>query len=138
MIISDTFGYEVNLGKENLYIAACYIPHKESNYYSRFGLEHDDPITNLSQGMLVFEKLVKVFHMGDFNARVRKYQNTEILEENIVDPGLLHDSKDCIMMDYGRILIHMLDCTDMIVLNGINVFPLTNVLTCLLPQVDEV
>ena len=71
--------------------------------------------------------------MGDFNARVRKYQNIEILKENTVDPPcLLRDSKDCIVMDYGRILIHMLDCTDMIVLNGINVFPLTKVITYLL------
>ena len=59
MIISDTFDLEVNLGKEILYMAACYIPHKESNYYSRFGLECCDLII-----MLVFKKLVKVFIMG--------------------------------------------------------------------------
>ena len=35
-------------------------------------------------------------------------------------------------MDYGRILVHILDCTSLIVLNVINVFPLTNVLKCLL------
>ena len=34
-----------------------------------------------------------------------------------MEPCVLRDSKDCIVMDYGRILI--------------NVFPLTNVLTCL-------
>ena len=48
-----------------------------------------------------------------------------------MNPCLLRDSKYCIMTDYGRILMHMLDCTNLIVLNGINVFPLTNVLTCL-------
>ena len=31
--------------------------------------------------------------MGDFNARVGKYQNMEIMEENIADPCLLCDSK---------------------------------------------
>ena len=68
--------------------------------------------------------------MGEFNARVQIYQNMDILEENVVDPFLLHDSKDCIVMDYGRILIHMLDYTNLIILNDINVFSLTNVITC--------
>ena len=36
------------------------------------------------------------------------------------------------MSDYGKLLIHMLNCTNLIVLNGIKAFPLTNVLTCLL------
>ena len=94
-------------------------------------MECDDPFTDLCLDILVFEKHVKVFILGDFNARVGKYQNTEILEENIVNPFLLRESKDCIVTDYGRILIHMLDWTTMIVLNDINVFFLTNLLTCL-------
>ena len=76
----------------------------------------DDPFTYLCQDILVFEKLGKVLIMGDFNARVGKYQNTRISEK---DRGSLSITwlKNCIVMDYGRILI--------------NVFPLTNVLTCL-------
>ena len=58
----------------------------------------DDPFTYLCQDILVFEKLGKVLIMGDFNARVRKYQNIEISKENTVDPPcLLRDSKDCIL-----------------------------------------
>ena len=34
------------------------------------------------------------------------------------------------MLDYGNILIHMIN-TNLIVLNGINVFPFINVLKCL-------
>ena len=74
-------------------MVACNIPHKESNYYGRFGLERDNPFTGFCQDILVFEKLGKVLITGDFNARVGKYQNMDILEENIVDPCLLHDSK---------------------------------------------
>ena len=33
---------EINMGKENIYIDACDIYHKESNYSSRFELERDD------------------------------------------------------------------------------------------------
>ena len=49
-----------------------------------------------------------------------------------MDPCVLHDLNDCIVTDYEIILMHiMLDYTNLIVLNGINVFPLTNVLICL-------
>ena len=54
-----------------------------------------------------------------------------------MDLGLLHDSKDCIVTDYGRILIHMLDWTTMIVLNDINVFFLTNLRGLLMPAVNN-
>ena len=65
---------EINLGKENLYIAACYITNKELNYYSRFGLERDDPFIDLCQDILVFEKLGKVLIMGDFTSlKILKY-----------------------------------------------------------------
>ena len=56
------------------------------------------------------QNLTKGVIMGDCNARVGKYQNMDILEENIVDPCLLRDSKDCVVTNYGRIRIHMLDC----------------------------
>ena len=71
---------------------------KDSNYYNTFGLERDDHVANLCQDKIVFEKLGKVLIMGDFNARVGKYQNMEISEENIVDPCLLRDSNDCIVI----------------------------------------
>ena len=122
---------EINLGKENLYIAACYIPHKESNYYNKFGLQHDDPFPYLCRDILVFERLGKLLIVENFNATVGKIKNMEISRKNILDPCLLHDSKDCMVMNYGIILIHMLDCTNLIVLNGRSVFPWTNVLTCL-------
>ena len=83
---------------------------KDSNYYNTFGLERDDHVANLCQDKIVFEKLGKVLIMGDFNVRVGKYENMEISEENIVDPCVLRDSKDCIVTNYGRIRIHILDC----------------------------
>ena len=39
---------EVTLGKEKLYIVACYIPHKDSNYYGRFGLDCHDPFDRIT------------------------------------------------------------------------------------------
>ena len=65
---------EINLCKENLYIAACDILHEELNYYSRFGLEHDDSLIDVYQDILAFENLGKVLIMRDFNAKVGKYQ----------------------------------------------------------------
>ena len=52
-------------------------------------------------------------------------------EENVVEHCLLGDSEDCVMSDYGKLLIHMLNCTNLIILNGTKAFPSTNVLTCL-------
>ena len=50
---------EVTLGKEKLYIVACYIPHKDSNYYSRFGLDCDDPLQNYAMIYFHLRSLVK-------------------------------------------------------------------------------
>ena len=55
----------------------------------------------------------------------------ETFQEHLVQRRLLRDSKDCVMLDYGKRLIYMLNCTNLIILNGIKAFPLTNVLTCL-------
>ena len=44
---------------------------------------------------------------------------------------LLRESEDCVMSDYGKLMIHMLNCTNLIILNGTKAFPSTNVLTCL-------
>ena len=52
-------------------------------------------------------------------------------EENVVEHCLLHDLEDCVMSDYGKRLIRMLNCTNSIILNGIKAFSLINVLTCL-------
>ena len=96
------------MGKENLYIAGCYILHKELKNYNRFGLDGDEPFIDLHKNIPISKKLDKVLIMGNFNARVGKYQHMEIPEESIVDPCVLRDSKDCIVMNYGRLLIHML------------------------------
>ena len=34
---------------------ACYIPHKDSKYYSRFRLDCDDPFTELCHDIISFE-----------------------------------------------------------------------------------
>ena len=119
------------MGKEKLYIVACYNPHKDSNYYSRFGLDCDDLFTELCHDILSFEKLGKVLIMGDFNARGGNFQNVETFEENVIEHCLFRDSEDCVMLDYGKLLINMLNCTNLIILNCIKAFPLRNVLTCL-------
>ena len=57
----------------------------------------------------------------------------EAFEENVVEhcQTLLRDLKDCVMSDYEKLLIHTLNCTNLIILNVIKAFPSTNVLTCL-------
>ena len=89
MMISDTYGLRLIWAKRiSTKPHATFLIKNQTTNYSRFGLEHDDPFTNLCQDILNFEKLSKVLIMGEFNARVRIYQNTNILEENVVDPFL--------------------------------------------------
>ena len=104
---------EINLGKENLYIAACYITNKELNYYSRFGLEGDKLMSTVS------DKLHKVLITGDFNARVGKYKNMEISEGSIVDPCLLRGKGLYCDELWKNFLYICFNCTHLIVLNGI-------------------
>ena len=68
--------------------------------------------------------------VGDFNVGVGTHQNVEV-DDNVMVIDLMHESKNCIKSDYGRLLIHMLKCTHLNILNSTHVFPMTNVLTCL-------
>ena len=68
--------------------------------------------------------------LGDFNATVGTYQNVKVDNYAMVSYFMLH-SKDCIMSNYGRLLIHMLKCTNLHILNATDAFLMTNVLTCL-------
>ena len=52
------------------------------------------------------------------------------LEDNVMDTCPFRDSKNYIGLDYKRILIRMVDDTNLIVLNGIIDLPFTNFLPC--------
>ena len=53
------------------YVACCYIPHRESNYYKLNKLVCDDPFSYVCVvNILTYEKINKLLVMGDFNARV--------------------------------------------------------------------
>ena len=47
-------------------------------------------------------------------------------------PGSSCDLEHCILLDYGRILIHLLNGANLKILNDTHAFLMTNVLTCLL------
>ena len=51
------------------------------------------------------------------------------VDDNVIMLDLTGDSKDCIMSDYGKLLVDMLNCTNMKILNGTHEFTMTNVLS---------
>ena len=61
--------------------------------------------------------------VGDFNVGVGTHQNVEV-DDNVMVIDLMHESKNCIKSDYGRLLIHMLKCTNIHILNGTHAFPI--------------
>ena len=69
---------EITLCKDKLYVACCYIPHRESNYTYFYELDCNDPFSDVCVDILTYEKIGKVLVLGDFNARVGTYQNVEV------------------------------------------------------------
>ena len=86
-VTSDTYGWRLIWAKGILTQPHATFLIKS---HSRFGLEVGTQILSyIYVRHTCFQKLGKVLIMGDFNARVGKYQNMEIPKENIVDPCLL-------------------------------------------------
>ena len=68
---------EVTLCKDKLYLASCYIPHRESNYYKLYKLDSDDPCLNACADNITYVKIGKMLVVGDFNAESWTYQNVK-------------------------------------------------------------
>ena len=87
-------------------------------------MEHDDPFTALCLYIyLFFRSLVKCQLMWDFNASARNYQNMKMLEE-ICCGSLSITLLDGLDNWWIPIPMQMLDYKNLIVLKGIDVFPL--------------
>ena len=52
--------------------------------------------------------------------------------DNVKVSDLMCYLEDCIVLDYGMLHVHMLKCTNLHILYGIHVLPITNILMCLL------
>ena len=48
----------VILCKVKVYLACCYIPHRESNYYNLYELDLDGPYSSVRVDILTYEKIV--------------------------------------------------------------------------------
>ena len=70
---------------------------------------------SISPPFLKYEKIGKVLVVGDFVARIETYDNVMVLD-------LTCDLEDCTISNYGRLLIHMLKCTNLHILNGAHAF----------------
>ena len=57
-----------------MYIAECYIPHKESPFYARYRVDPQEPFEDLSMDVCTYLQQRHVMVLGDLNARVEHKQ----------------------------------------------------------------
>lgn len=120
-----------------MYIAGCYIPHKESPFYARYGVDPQEPLEDLSMDVCAYLQQGHVMVLGDLNARVGRMQFQPIAhdvldKEEIVDVDTCwyRHSEDTDTNAHGRALMDMVNGLHMPILNGMNCFPDTTGYTC--------
>ena len=65
-------GSSKTLCKDKLHVLGGYIPHRESKYHKLYGIDCDDPFSDVCADILT------VLVVGDCNARVETCQNVEV------------------------------------------------------------
>lgn len=120
-----------------LYIAGCYIPHRESPYYPRYGKDASDPFGDLCSDVVHFSSKGRVIIVGDMNARIGNAQIQPLTEheynkeeETEIDDMWHRCSQDKETNAHGDALMTLINGLQMIVLNGTCLFPSTKVPTC--------
>ena len=120
-----------------LYVASCYIPHRESKFYAQENIMVDDAFEDLSMDICHYRSQGYVLVMGDFNARIGDMQpqsacfdetdDNECLE---IPDGWLRQSADHMTNTQGKLMKYMLNGLHMLVLNGMACFKRCGEFTC--------
>ena len=66
-----------------MYIARCYIPHKESPFYARYEVAPQEPFGDLSMDVCAYLQQRHVMVLGDLNARVERMQFQPIAHDEL-------------------------------------------------------
>lgn len=119
-----------------IYIAGCYIPHRESPLYNVDGLDKTDPFSDLCMDIDMYAKTGVVMVIGDLNARIAHSQ-AEIIDYSMqpfekqgqitLDPSW---DSDLTMNAQGSAMLSMMHSMHMVVLNGTKRFPISGGYTC--------
>ena len=122
-----------------MFIAGCYIPHRESPFYEAFHMDKNHPFEDLYEDIHTYAQKGCVMLIGDMNARIANAQMQAI--DLMTLPGAEHTtdvldnmwqrgSKDQVTNPQGSAMISMLTSMQMIALNGVEKFSKSGDITC--------
>ena len=122
-----------------IFIAGCYIPHRESSFYNAFKIDKGDPFGDLYADIETYTQEGIVMLMGDLNARIAHTQ-MQVVDFTLhpankegygtPDPMWERCSHDQITNPQGSALISMMTSMQMIVIKGSRNFADSGKHTC--------
>ena len=125
-----------------MYIAGCYIPHRESPFYCAFNVEKNSPFEDLYADVNKYAQEGNVMLMGDMNARIGHAQmqvvdllaqidiTNEWNEKDVTESMWERCSKDLVTNPQGIALLSLLTSMQLVVLNGTQCFENSGDNTC--------
>lgn len=121
-----------------IFVAGCYIPHHDSNFYACLDIDRDQPFVDLEEDIAQYKNKGEVIVFGDLNARTKVLQHdTQLVDMPHVSRGMdesfmyKRSSNDAKEPDhYGKSLLHMCNSTGMLIANGVSFWQGTNDFTC--------
>ena len=130
---------QIDTGHRPVYIAGCYIPHRESPFYDNFKVEKGNPFEDLYADIMEYMQKGVVMLIGDMNARIANAQMQKV--DLMMHPDNAHkidvlDSKwdrcsqDLISNQQGTALISLMTSMQLAVINGTHRFGNSGGYTC--------
>lgn len=121
-----------------MFIAGCYIPHRESPFYEAFNVGKNEPFEDMYADISTYAQEGMIMLIGDMNARIANAQmqmvdlmTPPMLEHNeILDPQWERCSKDLTTNPQGIALLSMMTSLQLIAVNGTNKFEKSGECTC--------
>ena len=110
--------------RKALYVAFIYLPPQASTYHTQIhGVSYDDHLFRLQQDITFFQREGQVLLMGDFNARIGRLNEWDLLDPHMcrhchTDDIMSRVSKDPVVNSAGRRLIALCETTCVYLLNG--------------------
>ena len=119
-----------------MFIAGCYIPHRESPFYGTSNIEKDNSFEDLYADINNYAQEGVVRLIGDMNARIaQQVVNLMTLpgiehKTDVLDQMWTRCSKDSVTNPQGMALLSMMTSMQIIAINGANKFAKLGECTC--------
>ncbi|MCO5597351.1 hypothetical protein L7F22_051427 [Adiantum nelumboides] len=129
---------KLDIKPKPMFIAGCYIPHRESPFYDAFNVEKNDPFEALYADVNTYAQEGMIMLIGDMNGRIANAQmqmvdlmTPPMLEHNeMLDPTWKRCSKDLTTNPQGIALLSMMTSLQLIAVNGTKKFEKLGECTC--------